>query len=110
MPMVFFKHYPNCVVMIDSFVIFIGHLTNLIACMGPYIFFLQESPRCQLFNQRLPKMYSKFHFLWLVSHAEQVTDMSQSIAHCLVTWFQVAQFLLTLSLTFMTRLVSTVHD
>ena len=32
MPMVFRKHYPNCVVIIDCFEIFIDQLTNLLAC------------------------------------------------------------------------------
>ena len=60
MPMVFRKHYPQCVVIIDYFEIFLDRPANLLARAQHIL-----PQYCEIFDRYYTSRNSKLHFRWM---------------------------------------------
>ena len=108
--MVFCKCYPKCVVIIDCFKIFINHPTNLLAQAQTFSSYKHQHTVKYLIGVTSQGTVSFISDGWGGRTSDKYVTEIHNVAHSLVTWFQMTQFLLTVGLTFVTRLVSTVHN
>ena len=83
MPMVFRKHYPTCVVIIDCFEIFIDRPTNLLARAQTFSSYKHHNTVTYLIGVAPQGTVSFISDGW--RGRTIVINMSLSIAHCLVT-------------------------